>query len=377
MYKFLMILMIVPILISLNCGDDNPINNNGNNGNEHFNYVFNIEVGGTGWEWGRDIVAVPTGGYVVTGWTDSYGQGRNDLYLIRVAANGDIVWDEIFGGTQINSDDHGDGVTLTPDGNILAAGMTNAFGGGYQSYIVKVDMDGDLIWENQVGTAAHDSKSQVFTISDGYIIGGNAEVNEDFYIRKIDFDGNLVWDSVFTGIDERFRCMTPTTDGGFILGGSTIIKVDQNGVIQWSDPTLGDNGGQNEEDIFSVIETSDGSILASGFQSPNSSNDDFVYVVKYNSIGTIQWNATFEFEGQGFIVENTDGTFSIAYTNPTSGEIFIAEINATGNLVTNLGTGINGLLGDMIMGHSGFVLTGIDYHTDPNGDIFIAEIVER
>jgi hypothetical protein len=374
--------MLFVLLLVIGCGDENLVNNNNSNGNEHFNYVINTAIGGDSWEWGRDIVAVPTGGYVLTGWTDSYGQGRNDLYLVRIDANGNVLWESNFGGTQNNSDDIGEGVALTLDGNIIATGVSNAFGNAYQRYIVKVDMNGNLIWETTIGKGTYESASKVFPVSDGYIVGGNEGifVGDEYYVMKIDIDGNLVWDSVYTNTGKRFRCMTPTSDNGFVLGGSYILKVDQNGVAQWSDNTLGHTEADVYEDIYSIIETSDGSIIAAGSQVNDSSagpNPSEVYVVKYNSGGTVQWSMKYDFGGFGYIVENTDGTFSIAYINTTTRELYIAKITNSGDLISNFGTGVDGSPMDMINGHTGYAITGAAGFGDPNGSVLLLEIEER
>lgn len=379
MIRLLIILLIFTMIAFAGCSDDNPVNNNNNNNNDPFDIVFDVNVGGSGWEIGEDVVPIPSGGYIVTGWTDSYGQGRNDLYLIRVDADGDIVWERNFGGTEANSDDHGDGVTLTADGNILVVGYTNSFGNGEETYVVKVDMDGNLIWENQVGTIAHDSHSKVVAVTDGYMIGGNSWSNEHyFFARKIDLNGNLIWDSVYT-ITGYFLDMEATDDGGFVLTGDAVIKINQSGIIQWSDTTFGETEAPFDVVAHSVIGATDGSILASGYRTHNRLlYEDTLYVVKYSSTGNILWNKKFQFKGRGYILENNDGTFSVAYNNYVNQEIYIAKLDNAGDIISHLGTGLLGNIWDFRLGNVGYVLTGsaIPEGSD-EGTVLIAEIVEN
>lgn len=386
MNKLLIVLALILLLTSIGCDDNKKIVNGNNTSNENFNYIINETVGGDDWEWGRDIITVPTGGYIVAGWTDSYGIGRNDLYLIRVDGQGNVLWDKNFGGTGNNSDDHGEGVTLTPDGNILAVGGSNAFGSEYEKYIVKVDMNGNLIWEKTIGASTYESISKVFTVSDGYIIGGNSGgfAAQDYFVMKIDLDGNLVWDSTYGTPYSDFRCMTPTDDGGFILAGTYVLKINVDGESQWTNDTFGRTEPQINEVIHSVIETSDGGVVIAGEQIaplPQSSYSYDLYVAKLNSSGTLLWQYSYQNDDNmsgGYIVENTDGTLSACTVDRETGELYIAKLNASGNLVSYNNSGIIGYPYDMIIGHTGYAITGSgDYNVDPNGEVLILELQER
>ncbi len=356
-----------------------------------FSVIFNENIGGDNWEWGRDIVAIPAGGYVVTGWTDSYGTGRNDLYLFRLDNNGNLVWQKNFGGFDNNSDDHGESVLLTDDGNILVVGGSNAFGTDYQHYIVKTDMDGNLLWEKTVSTNTYESKSQVFKLADGYIIGGNRGVNpnEKYCALKIDLNGNTEWDSTYNStIESHFRSMTSTTDYGFIIAGSYFLKLDSNGNELWRNNTYLSSSPDIDEVINSVIETSDANYVASGGQtSPAASlNAPYnLYLIKLNRSGTVLWHYQYNIPTSNwgsYVVENNDGSLSVIVSDPSDNAMSIVNVSANGIIDTTLSTGLFGLPYDMIQGHSGYAITSFKQELLPDstydeGSVLVLELEPR
>jgi len=77
--------------------------------------------GGNGSEVGKSVIQLPDSGYVVAGFTDSFGAGGYDAYLIRVDKNGSLIWQRTFGGTDW---DFANDLVLAPDGNLFVVGST-------------------------------------------------------------------------------------------------------------------------------------------------------------------------------------------------------------------------------------------------------------
>lgn len=117
------------------------------------------------WEWqrtfggGNDDMAYSVqqtadGGYIITGFTASFGAGGYDAYLVKTDASGNITWQKTFGGVGY---DEGRSVQPTADGGYIIAGHTNSFGaGGYDFYLVKTNSSGNMTWSQTFGGVGED-----------------------------------------------------------------------------------------------------------------------------------------------------------------------------------------------------------------------------
>ena len=201
--------------------------------------------GGASQDFGNSVQQTNDGGYIVTGVTESYGAGNKDAYLIKTDASGDSLWTKTFGGSKF---DLGNSVQQTNDGGYIVTGRTASFGAGsLDVYLIKTDGNGDSLWTKTFGGSSFDLGFSVQQTTDGgYIIIGGTDSygngDRDFYLIKTDVNGDLIWTKTFGGI---FRdvgsSVQQTTDGGFIITGYTssgngdrdllLIKADGNGNI--------------------------------------------------------------------------------------------------------------------------------------------------
>ena len=102
---------------------------------------FARAVGGTSTNYGRSVIGTSDGGFVIAGYTESFGAGSEDLFLVKFTSTGAVEWSRAVGGTD---DDWGYSVVQTADGGYAVAGMTYSFGAGYWDFfLVKFDSDGN------------------------------------------------------------------------------------------------------------------------------------------------------------------------------------------------------------------------------------------
>lgn len=110
--------------------------------------------GGTPPDAGKSVAQTSDGGYLITGHTQSYGAGSADVYLIKTDENGNTLWTKTFGGS---SWDVGSSVTQTSDGGYIIAGYTESYGAGGDVYLIKTDSLGNVYGieetENRLETA--------------------------------------------------------------------------------------------------------------------------------------------------------------------------------------------------------------------------------
>jgi hypothetical protein len=149
--------------------------------------------GGTASDGGNSVQQTSDGGYIVTGTTSSFGTG-SDVYLIRTNPDGETLWTRTFGGA---GSDCGYSVCQTAGGGYIIAGFTTSFGaGGVDVYLIKTDSSGDTLWTKTFGGADYDMSSSVQQTADGgYIVTGTTASSgaggNDVYLIKTDSLGRV------------------------------------------------------------------------------------------------------------------------------------------------------------------------------------------
>ena len=99
--------------------------------------VWTRTYGGRAVDWGSGVEQTTDGGYVVVGRTYEFGAGGSDVYLVKTDDAGDTVWTRTFGGPE---DDWGYSVAQTADSGYVIAGWTESFGAGdFDVYLIKTE----------------------------------------------------------------------------------------------------------------------------------------------------------------------------------------------------------------------------------------------
>lgn len=150
------------------------------------------------------------GDYVLAGRTDSFGAGSYDFYLVKTDANGNSLWSRTFGGSSF---DYCYGVQQTLDGGYVLAGWTYSFGAGGNFWLVKTNADGDSMWSQTFGGDNSDACWSVQqTAEGGYILAGCTSsfgvYSWDFWLVKTDSNGDSLWSRTYGGGRRRtvLRC---------------------------------------------------------------------------------------------------------------------------------------------------------------------------
>ncbi|HKR03287.1 MAG TPA: T9SS type A sorting domain-containing protein, partial [Bacteroidia bacterium] len=129
------------------------------------------------------------GEYIIVGYTSSFGAGSDDVYLIKVDANGNSLWTKTYGGANY---DGGGSVQQTADAGFIIVGFTSNFGAGQNDvYLIKTDLNGDTLWTKTFGGTHYDNGFSIQRTSDGgYIITGENDDGDSVYLIKTDSLGN-------------------------------------------------------------------------------------------------------------------------------------------------------------------------------------------
>lgn len=312
------------------------------------NKLWERSFGGKGEDGGISICKAHEGGFVVAGFTESMGSGSVDVYLFKIDENGNKSWERAFGGGNV---DLASSVVPTSDGGYIIAGMTESFGSGScDAYVIKVDGNGNRVWEKTFGGKYYDEALSVAQTSDGgYIFVGVTKSFDvgDAYVVRLDKDGNKVWEKVFGGMKyEEATCLKVLPDGGFIVAGFTeslgsgvrdayLLRLDKDGNKVW-EKTFGGSGG---EAIFSVDLTEDGGYVLVGWTDSFGAGKSDFYVLKVDKDGSKLWERTFggaEDDIAYAVKATSDGGYVVAGWSASvspDGNAYILKLDKDGNLL--------------------------------------------
>jgi hypothetical protein len=249
--------------------------------------------GGTSNEWGHSVQQTTDGGYILAGNSMSYGGGGYDarVYVVKTDANGDTVWTRAYGGTGW---EEAYSVQQTTDGGYVVTGYTMSFGaGGYDIWLLKLDANGDTLWTRTYGGENWDcGYSGQQTADGGYIVAGYTESygagQSDVYVLKTDADGDTLWTRTYGGeLRDYAESIQETADGGYIVAGYTeqyewgpfdlyVVKTDANGDVVWTRT----HGGTDSDGASCIRQTTDGGYIAAGWGNSSMSTPSDVWLVK-------------------------------------------------------------------------------------------------
>lgn len=320
--------------------------------------------GGSSDESGYDIKQTSDGGYVITGETLSndndftVNHGLKDVFVIKLNSDGTVIWKKCYGGT---SREYGQEIQQTTDGGYIVFGRTTSEDGNiatslgnYDFWLIKLDAEGNLMWENVYGGSFDDMGMSVKQTSDnGYVIAGytnsldghslgNHSAFYDCLVLKLDQAGNVVWNKLIGGtVSDYCYSIIETADGGFVGAGysdsndgdittnngnfdALAFKLTATGNLIWL-KTFGDI---LDELFIDVKEIANNKLLFSGvfngFSVPVGNSHS--WVTKLDSNGDLVWDkkvggSNFDFFYKSAFTSN-NSIISIGYT--TSNDVDVS-----------------------------------------------------
>ncbi|HSE43384.1 MAG TPA: hypothetical protein VLH08_21675, partial [Acidobacteriota bacterium] len=283
------------------------------------------------------------GGYILVGYTYSYGAGGSDGWIIRLDEAGNPVWQKTFGGPGVF--DSFNDVREVADGGFVIAGVYES-GSISNGWIIKLNSSGTLQWQKIIpGNSNLVAKSIQQTNDGGYIVGGTADIglNNELWLTKLDSSGNIQWQKAYGGSDpfDQLSSMQQTVDGGFILAGTTrsfgqgsfdylVIRLDSAGNIQWQKSY----GTSATEVANAVQQTTDGGYIVIGSQEITFGTDQDGLALKLDSTGNIQWQKNYGGPHREFLLD-ADTTLDNSYILTglySDSSLWLAKIDSSGIL---------------------------------------------
>lgn len=252
--------------------------------------------GGAGFDCAMSILQTSDGGYAVFGVTESFGAGGQDFYLVKTDSASNIQWSKTYGGT---GDDYGTSVCQASDGGFAIAGYTNSFGaGGNDFWLIKTDSNGNIQWNMTYGESGDENAYQLKrTIDGGYAIIGYSTSFGDFnaYLVKTDSMGKMQWNRTYFSPSVA-NSLTQTMDGGFAIAGFTltdnedmsVAKTDETGNLEWNKTY----GGTGTDRAYSIIQTSEGGYALTGWTTSFGAGAKDICLVKIDEFGVVPESLT-------------------------------------------------------------------------------------
>jgi type IX secretion system substrate protein len=255
--------------------------------------------GGAKDDYANSVQQTKDGGYILSGYSTSFisGADSGSIYLIKTNANGNLLWSKALGGT--NGYNDGYSVRQTFDKGYIVTGYTNGFGEpNGDAYLCKTDSSGNVSWTKTYSSTGIDWGNSVKQTSDsGYVVAGTSSFDSltltDVYLIKTNALGDTLWTKTYGGPGYDYgQDVQQTTDGGYIITGYTnscdtcdnsvyLIKTDASGNLLWSNT----NGGVGDDEGNYVVQTPDGGYAVGGFSNSLGSGDYDFYLIKTDANG--------------------------------------------------------------------------------------------
>jgi parallel beta-helix repeat protein len=252
-------------------------------------------------------------------------------WLVKTNLKGEKEWEQTFRGTGFDS---ACSVQQTDDSGYILAGDTLFETGLCTAWLLKTNSKGEKEWEQTFRGTGFDSASSVRQTSDGgYILAGNTLFETGLcsaWLVKTNSQGDMEWEKTFgiTGFDS-VSSVQQTTDGGYILAGDTLssdtgltaawlVKTNSKGEKEW-EATF---GGTGLDFAYAVQQTSDGGYILAGETLSFYIGLCTAWLVKTNSRGIKEWEKTYGESG-------LDSAYSVQQTTD-GGYVFAGETFSLG-----------------------------------------------
>jgi hypothetical protein len=353
-------------------------------------------IGGEGSDRGEAVKPTADGGFIIVGSTDSYGNGRQDVYLVKVDVFGEIEWEKTYGHID---NDIGRDVKVLPDGGYVIAAHTTSFGSQDKfGWILRTDPNGDTLWTNLIGWDV-DARSIVASADGGFLFAGRGRLKQPtymgLYLAKLSASGALEWETTYPDIITAAEVIQ-LPSGEYVATGylenrfyseAFLLKMDEGGNEIWTRSY----GGICLDFGEGLVLGDDGELVVAGTTCSFSGADNDVYLLKTDSEGDLQWSRSLGDPNEGEVDESgraiarspNGGYVIVGRSNALDnfGDAYVLKINSLGTLLWQRffgGTRVDGAESVAAAPDGGYIVVGTT-SSFGNGstDIYVIRTNER
>lgn len=272
---------------------------------------------GDRWDTAKSIDQTDDGGFIVAGYSSPYTHVVSDYWVAKIDSTGEVEWQYTYGG---NDYEVANAVQQTADGGYIVAGYTDSFGVGESDiWVLKLASNGMIEWAKAYGygPGQRDWATSIRQTDDGdYIVGGwtgtPAQNNTAALLIRLDGDGEIEWQKMYstTGVRSVVIESIDLASDGFVAAGygygdgfdginPLVLKLQETGEVEWQRRI----SGETTEYALSVQQTLEGGYVIAGYGGP-----EVGWISKITSTGEIDWYKTHSESGRFYsILETSDG----------------------------------------------------------------------
>ncbi len=357
-------------------------------------------LGGSGNDVTLSVDATSDNGYVIAGYTQSNDgdipqkpNNSSDFWIVKFDQNHNIQWSKTYGGS---GDDRARKVIQTSDNGFVIIGYSDSsdldvsVNNGFRDFwIIKLDPNGQLLWEKSYGFSGNDEGFNIKENTDGTLIAvgfldvsaagnqgnfGKNQINHaggDYWVLKLSSTGNLIWSRFFGGsfTDTAFDVSVNSENDITVIGSSDstdsditanngtydfwVVKMDASGNLLWERSF----GGSQIDEGRAIVKTINGYLLVGDTRSTDNN-------VVNNNGGADIWTATIDEDGNilssnnyggsnfdvprnafstidnGFIISGSSRSSDIDLTeNKGQSDVWVFKTDVMGNLIWETSVG--------------------------------------
>jgi hypothetical protein len=216
-------------------------------------------------------------GFVVFGLSSQSIGGKSSVWAVKLDLTGNMIWSKTYG---LSADSAARSGLMTQEGDYLVAGYSDSTGeGNYDFFLLKLNANGDILWNSTYGGEGSQKAYSITKANGGYVVVGDIQLpnsTTNAWVLKVDPAGNILWNKSVGGKDaDSAAYVTISRGGGYLVSGFTfsfgagnrdfwLFKISDSGEVLWSS-TQGDNGFQ---EAYTVTETANSTYIMVGWTDP-------------------------------------------------------------------------------------------------------------
>lgn len=311
-------------------------------------------------EFGGSFLVLDNDDIIITGGTHN-AITSHDVLLMKVNAEGDSIWTKVYGG---DKSEGGQDICKTYDNGYIICGYTYSYGNEIcKIFIIKTNTDGDTLWTKTIGEDLPVYGRNIINTPDsGYLISGHTHFNNPYnrncYFLKLNNEGDTLWSTIYEHpyYDEPYDLIQAYNNGYLAAGAISVLndentdilllRLDSDGDILWT-KTL---GGPKVNMGMEIIQTFDSSYLLVGLTGDYPDRD--IRIIKIDTLGNSLWvkdidgndidrpQSLFQYHDSSFVIVGHTSVNSTAYSQllrvDKNGNLNLNAIDDTINIFENI-----------------------------------------